>query len=65
MDKSIEIAKNNYPTGVIKSTQMVVYSYPNIGAMTVVKDKTTGKEHRIFVDVFTLEMVQDKPATAT
>ncbi|MDR7665492.1 C39 family peptidase [Methanosarcina sp. Z-7115] len=65
MEKSIDIAKKNYPTGKIKSTNMVVYSYPRIGAMTVVKDKTTGAEHRIFVDAYTLEEVQDKPATET
>ncbi|AKB81922.1 GTPases - Sulfate adenylate transferase subunit 1 [Methanosarcina barkeri 3] len=61
--KSIEIAKNRYPTREIKSTNMVVYSYPRIGAMTVVKDKTTGKEYRIFVDAYTLDEVEDKPAT--
>jgi len=63
--KSKEIAKKNYPNGKIKSTIMVVYSYPSIGAMTVVKDKTTGDEYRIFVDAYTLEEVQDKPATET
>lgn len=65
MKKSKEIAEKNYPTGEIKSTKMVVYSYPSIGAMTVVKDKTTGNEYRIFVDAYTLEEVQDKPATET
>jgi hypothetical protein len=65
MKKSKEIAKNEYPDGEIKSTKMVVYSYPSIGAMTVVKDKTTGTEHRIFVDAYTLKEVQDKPATET
>ena len=65
MNKSIEIAKKNYPTGEIKSTKVVVYSYPRIGAMTVVKDKTTGAEHRIFVDAYTLDVVPDKPATQT
>jgi hypothetical protein len=65
MKKSIEIAKNEYPDGKIKSTQMVVYDYPLVGAMTVVKDKTTGDEHRIFVDVYTLEVVPDEPATET
>ncbi|MDD3901943.1 MAG: C39 family peptidase [Dysgonamonadaceae bacterium] len=65
MEKSIETAKNNYPTGEIKSTNMVVYSYPRIGAMTVVKDKTTGDEHRIFVDAYTLDVVPDKPITET
>lgn len=44
---------------------MVVYDYPLFGAMTVVKDKATGDEHRIFVDVYTLEVVPDKPATET
>lgn len=65
MKKSIEIAKDEYPDGEIKSTKMVVYSYPGIGAMTVVNDKTTGKEYRIFVDVYTLDEVEDKPATET
>lgn len=41
VNKSIEIANNNYPDGEIKSTKMVVYSYPSIGAMTVIKEKTT------------------------
>ncbi|MGB9132509.1 MAG: C39 family peptidase [Methanosarcina sp.] len=63
--KSKEIAKKNYLTGEIKSTKMVVYSYPSIGAMTVVKDKTTGEEYKIFVDAYSLEEVQDKPATET
>ncbi|HOW13530.1 C39 family peptidase [Methanosarcina sp.] len=63
--KSIEIAKNTYLTGEIKSTKMVVYNYPDVGAMTVVKDKTTGNEHRIFVDAYTLEVIPDKPATET
>ncbi|MCC4770895.1 sulfate adenylate transferase [Methanosarcina sp. DH2] len=57
--------KNEYPEGEIKSTQMVVYDYPIVGAMTIVKDKTTGVEHRIFVDAYTLEKVEDKPATET
>lgn len=65
MEKSIETAKTKYPTGKIVSTNMVVYDYPSVGAMTVVKDKTTGVEHRIFVDAYTLEEVQDKPATET
>jgi hypothetical protein len=65
MNKSREIAKNEYPEGEIKSTQMVVYDYPIVGAMTIVKDKTTGVEHRIFVDAYTLEKVEDKPATET
>lgn len=63
--KSKEIAKKNYLTGEIKSTKMIVYSYPSIGAMTVVKDKTTGEEYKIFVDAYSLEEVQDKPATET
>ncbi|MGB9928695.1 MAG: C39 family peptidase [Methanosarcina sp.] len=63
--KSIDIAKNNYPDGEIKLTKMVVYDYPLIGAMTVVKDKTTGDEHRIFVDAYTLDVVPDEPATET
>ncbi|KKH91946.1 hypothetical protein EO95_02670, partial [Methanosarcina sp. 1.H.T.1A.1] len=65
MERSIEITKSEYPDGKIKSTNMVVYSYPKIGAMTVVKDKTTGDEYRIFVDGYTLEGVEDKPATET
>jgi hypothetical protein len=65
MKKSIEGAKSEYPDGNIKSTQMVVYDYPLIGAMTVVKDKTTGDEHRIFVDAYTLDVVPDEPATET
>jgi len=65
MKKSKEIAKKNYPTGEIKSTNLVVYDYPEIGAMTVVKDKTTGVEHRIFVDAYSLNEVEDKPATET
>lgn len=65
MGKSIEIAKNEYPDGEIKSTIMVVYDYPEIGAMTVVKDKTTGDEYRIFVDAYSLNEVEDKPATKT
>ena len=36
-----------------------------IGAVTLVKDKTIGVEHRIFVDAYTLEEAQDKPATET
>ncbi|HOW14038.1 hypothetical protein [Methanosarcina sp.] len=63
MEKSIEIAKTKYPTGEIVSTNMVVYDYPSVGAMTLVKDKTTGVEHRIFIDTYTLEEIQDKPAT--
>ncbi|KKG07811.1 C39 family peptidase [Methanosarcina sp. 2.H.A.1B.4] len=65
MEKSIETAKNNYPAGEITSTKMVVYSYPKIGAITVVKDKTTGDEHRIFVDAYTLDVVPDEPTTET
>lgn len=63
--KSIEIAKSEYSDGKIKSTNLVVYSYPSIGAMTVVKDKTTGKEYRVFVDAYSLNEVEDKPATET
>lgn len=33
--------------------------------MTVVKDKTTGVKHRIFVDAYSLNEVEDKPATET
>jgi transcriptional regulator len=62
--KSIEIAKKEYPDGEIKSTKVVEYSYPRIGAMTVVKDNT-GEEHRIFVDVYSLDVVPDRPATET
>jgi len=65
INKSIEITKNEYPDGKIKSTQMVVYDYPAIGAMTVVKDNTRGEEHRIFVDVYTLEVIPDEPVTET
>lgn len=65
MKKSIEIAKNEYPNGKIESTQLVVYDYPAIGAMTVVKDKIRGDEYRIFVDVYTLEVIPDEPATET
>jgi hypothetical protein len=65
MNKSIEIATKNYPNGEIKSTFMVEYSYPSIGAMTVVKDKVTGVEYRIFVDGYTLDEVPDRPATLT
>ena len=65
MKKSAEIAKKNYPNEEIKSTNMVVYSYPNIGAMTVVKDKSAGVEHRTFVDAYTLDVVPDKPANGT
>ncbi|MDW5549660.1 C39 family peptidase [Methanosarcina sp.] len=63
MEKSKEIAKSRYPTGEIESTVMVVYSYPRVGAMTLVNDKTAGDEHRIFVDGYTLDEVQDKPVT--
>lgn len=65
LKKSIEIAKNEYPDGKIKSTKIVEYSYPRIGAMTVVKDKNSEDEHRIFVDVYSLEEVPDRPATET
>jgi hypothetical protein len=62
--KSIEIAKKEYLDGEIKSTKVVEYSYPCIGAMTVVKDNT-GEEHRIFVDVYSLDVVPDRPVTET
>lgn len=66
MNKSIEIAKKEYPDGEIKSTKMVAYHYDNDrGAMTIVKDNTHGNEHRIFVDAFTLDVVEDKPAIET
>ncbi|AAM03952.1 C39 family peptidase [Methanosarcina acetivorans] len=65
MKKSIEIAKSEYSDGKIKSTNLVVYNYPSVGAMTVVKDKTTGVEHRIFVDAYSLNEVEDKTATET
>ncbi|WP_440946007.1 hypothetical protein ACSAZL_18290 [Methanosarcina sp. T3] len=65
MKKSTEIAKSEYSDGKIKSTNLVVYNYPSVGAMTVVKDKTTGVEHRIFVDAYSLNEVEDKPATET
>ncbi len=64
MKKSKEIANNKYPTGEIKSTVMVVYSYPKVGAMAIIKDKA-GDEHRIFVDAYTLDEVQDKPVNET
>lgn len=65
MKKSIETARNKYPDGEIKSTEIVVYSYPSIGAMTVIKDRASGNEHRIFVDAYTLEVISDRPATET
>ncbi|MDW5548854.1 hypothetical protein [Methanosarcina sp.] len=65
MDKSIETAKTKYPTGEIMSTKMVVYDYPEIGTMTIVKDKIRGDEHRIFVDAYTLDVIPDQPATKT
>jgi hypothetical protein len=65
MKKSIKIAKKEYPNGKILSTKMVVYAYPDVGAMTEVKDKITGEKHRIFVDAYTLDLVPDKPATKT
>jgi hypothetical protein len=65
MEISIEIAKSEFPDGKIKSTNMVVYSYPKIGAMTVVKDQTTGNEYRIFVDGYTLDEVEDKTVNET
>ncbi len=65
VNKSIETARNEYPDGEIKSTEVVVYCYPSIGAMTVIKDKASGDEHRIFVDAYTLEVIPDRPATET
>src|SRR5574344_606626 len=61
VNKSIETARNEYPDGEIKSTEVVVYCYPSIGAMTVIKDKASGDEHRIFVDAYTLEVIPDRP----
>lgn len=65
MQKSIDVANEEYPDGKIKSTKMVVYDYPRIGAMTVVHDKTTGEKHRIFVDAYTLDVIPDKAPTET
>jgi hypothetical protein len=65
MKKAKEIANTKYPDGKIKSTIMVVYSYPKVGAMTTIKDKATGEEYRIFVDAYTLEEVQDNPINKT
>ncbi|AKB45267.1 hypothetical protein [Methanosarcina vacuolata] len=65
VNKSIETARNEYPDGEIKSTEVVVYCYPSIGAMTVIKDKASGDEHRIFVDAYTLEVIPDRHATET
>jgi hypothetical protein len=65
VEKSMEVANNKYPDGEIKSTKMVAYHYDqDRGAMTVIKD-STGNEHRIFVDAYTLDVVEDKPATET
>jgi hypothetical protein len=63
MDQSIKIANDNYPSGEIQSTQMVVYSYPKFGAMTLVSDKTTGDKHRVIVDAYSLELIPDKELT--
>lgn len=65
VEKSIETARKEYPDGEIKSTELVVYSYPSLGAMTVIKDRASGDEHRIFVDAYTLEVIPDRPATET
>ncbi len=65
VNKSIETARNEYPNGEIKSTEMVVYCYPSIGAMTVIEDRASRDEHRIFVDAYTLEVIPDRPATET
>jgi hypothetical protein len=42
---------------------MVVYSYPEFGAMSLVMDKTTGDEHRVIVDSYSLELIPDKNPT--
>ncbi|MDQ1252309.1 MAG: hypothetical protein QG646_1430 [Euryarchaeota archaeon] len=65
LKKSIETARNEYHDVEIKSTEMVVYSYPSIGAMTVIKDRASRDEHRIFVDANTFEVIPDRPATET
>ncbi|MDY0385532.1 MAG: hypothetical protein RBT65_00090 [Methanolobus sp.] len=65
MKKAKEIANTKYPDGKIKSTVMVVYSYPKVGAMTTIKDKATVEEYRIFVDAYSLEEVQDNPINKT
>ncbi|SFM25825.1 C39 family peptidase [Methanolobus profundi] len=62
MQKSVEVANNKYSDGEILSTKMVVYSYPSIGSMTIIRDKKTGEEKRIFVDAYTLEIIPDKTA---
>lgn len=59
MAKAKEIATTKYPDGKIKSTVMVVYNYPLVGAMTTIKDKATEEEYRVFVDACSLEEVQD------
>lgn len=43
VEKSKEIATNRYPTGELESTFMVVYSYPRVGAMTVMIHKGNSK----------------------
>lgn len=65
IQKSIEVANNDYPSGKIKTTKLVVYNYHIVGAMTVVQDKTTGETHRIFVDATTNEIIPDKAPTET
>jgi hypothetical protein len=63
--QSLEIANEKFPAGDVKSTKMVVYSYPKIGAMTVVADNVTGEEYRIIVDAYTLDMIPDKSPAET
>jgi len=65
IQKSIEVANNDYPSGKIKTTKLVVYNYHSVGAMTVVQDKTTGETHRIIVDATTNEIIPDKAPTET
>jgi hypothetical protein len=60
LERSIKIANDKYPSGEIQSTTMVVYSYPKFGAMCLVLDKTTGDEHRVIVDAYSLEIIPDK-----
>ncbi|MCM1986349.1 C39 family peptidase [Methanococcoides seepicolus] len=64
LKKSIEIGMEEYPNCEISSTVMVLYSYPKIGAMSVVID-SRGEMHRIIVDAHTLEKVPDKKITET
>jgi hypothetical protein len=64
LKKSIEIGMEKYPNCKILSTVMVLYSYPKIGAMSIVIDDQ-GEMHRIIVDSHTLETVPDKKITET